>query len=227
MASETHVSNRTLVETPRLFPLIRHFSRRVTPLLLRWPISATQITLVGTAFGLAAACCVWIGGPIASLVGAYLFFVCYVLDNCDGEVARARKTASIRGERIDHLGDWLVHAAFFLALGASHARQSGEEIWVWAGAMAALGGTLNFLICSLREGDTEERVATPAALPGRPDWRRTAIYGLRTLAKADFCFLVLLLALLDQLWLLLPAAAIGAQVFWMTAFHRDAPKFHV
>ena len=227
MTSETHVSGQAAVETPRLFPLIRHVSRRLTPLLLRWRISATQITLIGIVLGLAAAWCFWVGGPIASPAGAGLFFACYVLDNCDGEVARARKTASVQGERIDHIADWLVHAAFFLALGANHAEQVGAQIWFWAGVMAAFGGTMNFLICSLRDLKIEERVSAPSELPDGTDWQSTVLFGLRTLAKADFCFLVLLLTVLDQLWLLLPAAAIGAQLFWMTVFHRNALKFHV
>ena len=86
---------------------------------------------------------------------------------------------------------------------------------------------MNYLICSLRDLKIEERVSAPSELPDGTDWRSTLLFGLRTLAKADFCFLVLLLAVLDQLWLLLPAAAIGAQVFWITAFHRNALKFHV
>ena len=53
------------------------------------------------------------------------------------------------------------------------------------------------------------------------------IYFYRELSRADFCFLVLLLALLGGLWVLLPAGAIGAQIYWMTQFVRGARQFHV
>jgi hypothetical protein len=49
----------------------------------------------------------------------------------------------------------------------------------------------------------------------------------REFARADFCFIVLALALIDLTWILLPAGAIGAHVYWMTQFVRGARDYHV
>jgi hypothetical protein len=58
-------------------------------------------------------------------------------------------------------------------------------------------------------------------------WQQHFIYAFRELSRADFCLIVLLLAPFGALWLLLPAGAIGAQVYWLTGFMRGADRFHV
>jgi len=42
--------------------------------------------------------------------------------------------------------DWVVHSLFFVALGIGHARLVGEELWGWMGWIAALGGTINYVL---------------------------------------------------------------------------------
>ena len=42
-----------------------------------------------------------------------------------------------------------------------------------------------------------------------------------------FCFIVLGLALFDLTWVLLPAGAVGAQVYWAALFIRNVNEFHV
>ena len=47
------------------------------------------------------------------------------------------------------------------------------------------------------------------------DWKQALIFAFRELARADFWLLVIILTVFDFLWVLLPAAAIGAHVYWV------------
>ena len=152
--------------------------------------------------------------------GAMLLILYYVLDNCDGEIARLKGQSSEFGRKFDTFVDWLVHAAFFAALGWGVSLQNGAEIWLWLGLVAAAGSTINYLLVlatqhnenanpQWAQRDSEGLATKP---PNLGAW---FIYAYRELARADFCFVVLLLACLDLLLLLLPLAAFGAQVYWL------------
>ena len=217
-----------------IFPLVRHLSGWVTPLLLMTPISANGVSVLSLLSGIAAGWLLMEGSYASILQAAGLIVVSYVLDNCDGEVARARGQASAFGEALDDFADWIVHAVFFFGLGYGHAEISGENIWFWLGNIAAVGATINYFIGQYftileRRGEedeeAQEEVEEEHILPTTPLlWM---IYFLRELSRADFCFLVLLLALAGGLWVLLPAGAVGAQIYWMTQFVRGARQFHV
>ena len=59
---------------------------------------------------------------------------------------------------------------------------------------------------------------------GRREW---IIYVFRELSRADFCFIVLALAVFDLTWVLLPVAAAGAHAYWVFRFARGAGQYHV
>ena len=84
---------------------------------MRSRATPNQVTLTGIVAGLAAAFCYLHGGMGWSLAGAILFLVSYLLDNCDGDLARLKGLQSRLGARFDDFGDWVVHTALFLALG--------------------------------------------------------------------------------------------------------------
>jgi len=124
----------------RTFPLVRHLSYRLTPALVRLPVTANQITAASLVAGLGCAWCYMQGGRVWALGGSALFILCYVLDNCDGEIARLKGLQSDFGMRLDSFADWLVHTAFFIALGIGIGKESGEDLWLWLGWLAAAGG---------------------------------------------------------------------------------------
>ena len=210
------------------FPLIRHFSSPATVLLPRLPVSANQVTAMSLAAGLYACWLLTRGTWQADLIAAGFFFVCYVLDNSDGEVARQKDQCSPFGAFFDTFVDWLVHAAFFAALGIGVARATGEDLWMWFGWAGAFGGTLNYVIGLWLDRRGGDAVPDDPAASHRPqNLREWLIFFLRELTRADFCFIVAALAAFDVLWVLLPAGAIGAQVYWMLQFVKVARRFHV
>ncbi len=219
-----------------VFPLIRYLSRPMTGVLARLPVSANQITAASLAVGLGAA---WAAAQAthAWAVGAgVLMIAAYVLDNCDGEIARLKNQCSAFGMHFDTFVDWLVHSAFFWALGHGTAGATGQPFWNWLGLAAAIGGTVNYgisLVLSARDRAASLADRAPdgggAAMdPQRPhnawEW---VLFALRELTRADFCFIVLALGAFDVLWVLLPAGAVGAQAYWMAAFIKRAREFHV
>ncbi len=211
----------------RLFPLVRHLSWRLTPWLLRTPLTPNQITLAGIALSFAGAWLFLDGGYASGVGGALLFIAGYVCDNCDGEVARRKKLISRFGALLDTGGGWLTHTVFFLALGIGTSNATGQVLWTWLGVIAAVGATINNVITLYNEAaieEPQEYLERPPRNAGAGDW---ALCAVRELSRADFCFIVLLLALAGGTWLLLPAAAIGAQVYWMTEFRNGANQYHV
>lgn len=219
----------------RLFPLTRHLSGRLTPVLLRLPVTPNQITAASLAAGLAGAACFAEGGRGLAFAGAGLMIVSYVLDNCDGDVARAKNLSSRFGHYFDSVVDWLVDSAFFAALGIGVATRFGDRLWMWLGLAAAAGATISYIL-ELRHdlgvmraaGDGRTATVGPALGENLPaNWKEAAVYILRELSRADFCFLVLALAIGDFLWILLPMGAIGAQVYWLMSLVVGWRRFHV
>jgi phosphatidylglycerophosphate synthase len=212
-----------------LFPLVRYLSAPVTGVLMKTPISANQVTVLSLFFGIAACWLFAVGDQKPALIGAVLFVVGYVLDNSDGEVARLKNQCSTFGMHFDTFVDWLVHSLFFVAIGIGYNALNGEVIWLWLGWIAAAGGTINYglgLIFAVLDGKTDDTPAD-ASDDHRPSGGlQTSIFIFRELTRADFCFLVLILATFDVLWVLLPAGAVGAQVYWLLLCFKSARRFH-
>ena len=215
-----------------MFPLVRHLSRHLTRALAKLPVTANQITAAGLASGLASAWLMTWQTKTASILGAVMLVLCYVLDNSDGEIARLKQQSSEFGHKFDTFVDWLVHAAFFAALGWGVSRQSGLEIWWWLGLAAAAGATINYLLVLVSEiRNRSKRTAHQpeiAEFGAHPtNWIEWLIFMFRELARADFCVVVLLLACVEAAHVLLPLAAFGAHVYWLTRFYGAARNFRV
>ena len=215
-----------------VFPLIRHLSATTTRALARLPVTPNQITFVSLVSGVLAAWQFSLGDMASGIHGALFLIVSYVLDNCDGEIARLRNQTSNFGRHFDDVSDWLVHGLLFLGIGHGVQSRTGDDIWWWLGVVAALGATINYFAVRLLEirqsgSAPEPPVAdTPQTeMPRRPVDAFGFIF--RELFRADFCFLLLALAVCDCIWLILPAAAIGAQVYWIGAFAKRARSYHV
>jgi len=81
---------------------------------------------------------------------------------------------------------------------------------------------LPLVLGGVPEGETQ--VARLSDLGGEAGWRDVAVFAFRGLARADFWLIVAGLALGGWLWVLLPAAAIGAQVFWLLYLSKSARR---
>ncbi len=216
----------------QIFPLVRHLSYRLTPVLLKTSITPNQITAVSLLFGLLCAVCFVTGNYIAGIIGGLLLTASYTFDNCDGEVARTKNLSSEFGAKFDDMADWMVDASFFAALGYGTSQVMNQPFWFWLGCAAAAGAFIDYVVDLFyharneqkEDSKSREEVATE---PKRPeellDW---IIYIFHKLSRADFCIIVLILALFNVTWVLLPFAAIGAQVYWITDLFERARGYH-
>ena len=219
-----------------LFPLVRHISNVLSPLLIRTPATPNQITAISILLGIASAIALLLNTHAGDIACGVLLTISYILDNCDGDVARAKKLSSKFGAFLDTFGDWLVHAVLFACLGIAAYMRSEAIVWLWLGIAASAGSTINYvigLINDLRLDRTPPPDFNPAddgefKRPAQNDTvGKWLVFVFRELARADFCFIVLALAALDWLAYLLPFAAIGSQVYWITFFVVRDEKYHV
>ena len=221
------------ITTPtQIFPLVRHLSYRLTPVLLKTPITPNQITAVSLVFGLLCALCFISGNHIAGIIGALLLTASYTFDNCDGEIARIKKMSSDFGAKFDDMADWMVDASFFAALGYGTSQVMAQAFWFWFGCAAAAGAFIDYLVDLIyhskneqkEDSKTREEQASELKQPqDKLDW---IIYIFHKLSRADFCIIVLILALFNVTWILLPFAAIGAQIYWITDLFERARGYH-
>ena len=195
---------------------------------MRTPITPNQITTLGMIFGLAAGLVCIKGDYFSMLIGACLFLICYVLDNCDGEIARIKDMRSIWGMRYDTFVDWIVHAVFFICLGWGATSITGQQFWLWAGMLAFFGGTMNYGL-ELYQNRTKphsSQLTTEETSTQDDDTKMDRFVLNARIIRSDFCFIVLALSLGGGLWFLLPPAAIGAQAYWGLQFTRSARRWH-
>lgn len=210
----------------RFLPLTRVSSTPFLRLFAVLPVTPNQITALSLILGVWACYLFYLGEYKYTLLAAVLFTLSYVLDNCDGAIARLKGLSSEFGKRFDTFVDWFVNNLFFVMLGWGEWVRTGQSFWFWCGAAAAFGGTVNYIIDQIR--DTQENAAGIEKVEDGPDDSigDQTVYTSRVI-RSDFCFIVLALALFDLVWLLLPASAIGAQVYWGLQFMKGFRRHHV
>jgi phosphatidylglycerophosphate synthase len=96
---------------------MRRLSPYVTRVLLGTPLSANAVTALMIPTGLLAALALTFSGLLPALVALALVQVQLLLDCCDGEMARWRRTFSPAGVYLDQLAHYSTEAALAAALG--------------------------------------------------------------------------------------------------------------
>src|SRR5438270_13717062 len=107
--------------------LNRPISRRITSVLLKFPIHPSTWTISICGLPLIDGVFLVRGDYVNIVIGAAIFQAFSILDGCDGEIARAKNLESKFGERLDHLCDFMASLLYVLALGLGLHR-AGEGI---------------------------------------------------------------------------------------------------
>jgi len=120
----------------------RPLARRLVRLLLRTSITPNQVTILSALMGVSAGVVVGaaVERPAWRLVAGLLLFCSVVLDCCDGQLARARGTASTYGGILDGLSDYAVGLA--MGIGGSYYMVGvlGSNWW-WLVGVAGIAGS--------------------------------------------------------------------------------------
>ena len=126
---------------------LRDFSPYLTWLLLKTPISANGVTALMILVGWSTAAALLIPGIWGALLAVVLGQLQMLVDCCDGEVARWRRTSSPAGVFLDKVGHYTTEALIPLALGIRAAAYPlefpADFLWTTLGALLALVIVLN------------------------------------------------------------------------------------
>ncbi len=208
----------------------RNFDRKISGAisrqLLKTPITPNQITVAVTLLGVGAG--IWMAQPGfgAKVGGSLAFLATSILDGCDGEVARAKKMTSRLGGWLDLWGDNVVHVAVFYGLGVGLARDSGRAVYQTLGLWAVIGTILSATLASVqtwrktqRRGFKDEKglftsvVGDEKVVRAAPLWEKRLVAASDALARRDFIYAVVFLALIGHLELFLWACAFGSNLY--------------
>lgn len=120
--------------------LQRVLSIYITRAILQTRISANQVTIAMLVVGVASAIPFFFGYIWTGLALSYL---CILLDASDGEVARYRKTYSLKGIYLDLINHLAIQAWFFLGLGYAVMQSQSGSMYT-AVLVASVVGALSF-----------------------------------------------------------------------------------
>ena len=113
---------------------MRRLSIRITRVLLPTGISANQTTVLGILIGLAGAALLAVNEYWAQILAIALLQLSFVLDFCDGEIARFEReiegvSSGAGGAYLDWVGHYYIPAVMTGALGWAVFHETGD--WWW------------------------------------------------------------------------------------------------
>jgi phosphatidylglycerophosphate synthase len=192
--------------------LYRPISFWLTPLLLNFKISASQVTSFALLISLALPFIAWKAGACAHTTVAILAIAFVILDCVDGNIARVTKTASKSGHYLDFLTDLIFRVGLYAAVGILADREADSLAWMDRQAFAfGLLAALIMIVGRL------SRVFTRQLSPGD-------VYGTAEASKGFIDgFLLPALSGMDRL---LPLLVLGAEwwgglrwvILWLLAY---------
>lgn len=204
-------------------PLTRLFERRISQaisgLLLPLPVSPNFMTTVSCIIGLSGAGLLATTDWVLRVIGAALFVFATIVDGCDGEIARSKFLESPFGKLYDTGVDILVNAAVFVGIGIGTWRELHGVSEVQLATLLLVGGG----VFAMAVVESVRRIApttTAESVLGRArGW-------LETFATVEWCYLVLALAILNQIPFFFFGAAVGANVFALVYLVLGAIAWH-
>ncbi len=116
----------------------RKLSRLVSGVLVRYPITPNQITLLSFATALVACWFYLQGGYRYSVLGALILYVSILFDLADGEVARLKFTSSKYGALLDSICDSIVGSVVLFCIALAAHRIDDVPNILTVGAVAAV-----------------------------------------------------------------------------------------
>ena len=111
------------------------FSRYVTWILVRTPITANFITITGLLIGLTGLLFIAVGNKFFIILGFILLYIYYISDEVDGEVARYKKQTSLQGIYYDEVAHLFFQGWFFFSFSYSIYRINSEFLYIIFGVI--------------------------------------------------------------------------------------------
>ncbi|MFH0772034.1 MAG: CDP-alcohol phosphatidyltransferase family protein [Candidatus Omnitrophota bacterium] len=193
----------------------RVLNRPLTKFFIKLNLHPNYITLLGGSAGILAFFIFCIGTRASFIIGAVFFEFFYILDNCDGEVARAKGLTSVFGSWLDTFTDTLVHVLAFAGIAIGLSRFTQNPILLLAGLAAMIGVFLSSFVAMLQK--TRNYGLAIHGMPKAPKGviKKVGLLDklIEALSLGDFSIVVVLFALFNKMELLLWLGAFGANLF--------------
>lgn len=95
----------------------RPISIYITYLFLKLNITANSVTLLSVLTAFIGSFFILLGGMVNLTIGFFCFWFFYLLDFCDGEIARYNNSNSLTGHFFELIVHYIVNILFFLSIG--------------------------------------------------------------------------------------------------------------
>lgn len=204
----------------------RQISRWFLPWILRLPVAPNQWTGFGFLLGLGSVVLIASGDYRDGLLAAALFELFYLVDNWDGEVARARGLSSYWGGWFDVGVDLVVQVGLSLGL-AVGLLKGGAPSWVMAvGWLAAAGLAFDFIVTLWGKvrGFGPAVYGDPARGTSVSSDSRFKRWIRANWTNENFSLLVAAVLLLDRRLPFLLLLALGSQFYWIRFLWRERAR---
>ncbi len=195
----------------------RALSKPLTAVLLKTPLTPNQVTFISLGFGVLSGVFLAQGTYVSFILGAVALLVAVILDDCDGNIARAKNMQSEFGGWLDVFVDLLVDIVFFAGLTLGLLKAAAPIPAVLLGSLCIAGSTVNFMVVSMEK----LRGFGPAVFntPHPEGAGRTGVLFkvIDSVREGDSAWFVLLFAVFGKMDWLLWVSAVYLQVLWLSA----------
>ena len=199
------------------FRLNRVLSKPLTRVLLKTPLTPNQVTLASLGFGFLAGYFFSLGEYAPSLAAAGSYQVAVVLDNCDGEIARAKKLGSEFGGWLDIVCDILSDLALFTGIALGMDRQGTTGPVALFLTLCLSGAVVHFLLVVTEKLKGFGPAVFTAPHPEHEKRKNVVLDIFDALREGDASWFVVLFAVTGYTQALLWAGGIYMQALWISA----------
>ncbi len=120
----------------------RFISIYITWILVKTPITANFVTIVGIIIGLTGLYLIFLGKTFTIILGFFLLYVYYITDEIDGEIARYKKQTSVQGIYYDEIGHLIFQGSLFFTFGFNLYNITSNNLYIILGFLSSF-----FLLC--------------------------------------------------------------------------------
>jgi archaetidylinositol phosphate synthase len=188
----------------------------ITEFAARLGLHPNTMTLVSLVLGAIACWFFYLGTTLDLWIGAAILYFSYVLDWCDGQLARYSGKMSPFGGWLDQMCDRIKEFGYVSTLAAGFYRQNGEiSVFGWAlGALFFLFlleyyGQMNRAIPTAKEGTQAAAESAPTVQMGVPtDGRRKIVIDFSI--DEQYAFICLAIVLVGAKWALVGVVLVSA-----------------